>query len=118
MEYQAKERRKLEVLLEPFIEESAYVRWTLDAGILAHLTNRVLPETSFWDELQQKEYRSVSKFYRKENKFLKLENSKEALYKAQGMSTGKKNDLGEATENTKGKEKRKGNEKRAKSPNI
>ena len=62
--------------------ESAYVKWMLDAGVLSHLTNRVLLETPFWDELQQKECRSVSKFYVKENKFLKLENSKEALHKA------------------------------------
>ena len=60
----------------------------------------------------------MSKFYRKENKFLKLENSKEALYKAQGMSTGKKNDLGEATENTKGKEKRKEMRSELKAPTF
>ena len=53
----------------------------------------------------------MSKFYRKMNKFLKLENSKEALHKAQRMSTSKKNNPGEATENNKGKDKRKGDEK-------
>ena len=46
---------------------------------------------------------------------MKLENSKEALHKAQGTLISKKNDPGEATENSKGKNKRKGNEKRAKS---
>ena len=49
------------------------------------------------------------------NKFLKLENSKQAFYKAQGTSTSKKNDQGEATESNKGKEKRKAEGKRAKS---
>ena len=91
------------------------MRWTLEGGILAHLTNGVLPETPFWEELQQKECRSVSEFYRKANKFLKLENSKDALHKAQGMSTSKKNDPGEATENNMSKEKRKREEKRVKS---
>ena len=36
----------------------------------------------FWDKLQQKECRIVSEFYKKANKFLKLENSKEVLHKA------------------------------------
>ena len=76
----------------------------------------MLPETPFWDELKQKECKSVNEFYRKANKFLKLENSKEALHKAQGTSTSKKNDLGEMPENYKCKEKRKGEEKRAKTP--
>ena len=87
-----------------------------DVGALAHLINRVLPEIPFWDKLQQKECRSVSEFYRKTNKFLKLENSKEALHKAQGMSTNKKNDPGEALDGNKSKEKRNGQEKWVKSP--
>ena len=58
------------------------VRWAPDAGVLAHLTNRVLPETPFWDELQQKECRSMSEFCKKTKKFLKLENLKKALHKA------------------------------------
>ena len=62
--------------------ELSKVRWPLDVGILAHLTNGVLLETSFWDELQQKECKSVSEFYEKHSKSLKLENSKEALHKA------------------------------------
>ena len=45
---------------------------------------------------------------------MKLENSKEALHKAQGTPISKKNDLGEATESNTGKEKRKGEEKRVK----
>ena len=54
-----------------------------DTSVLAHLTSRVLPETPLWDELQQKECQSVSEFYGKANKFLKLENSKGTLQ--QGM---------------------------------
>ena len=46
---------------------------------------------------------------------MKLENSKEALHKAQGTPTRKKNDPREATENNKGKEKRKEDDKRVKS---
>ena len=57
----------------------------------------------------------MGEFYRKANKFLKLENSKEALYKAQGASTSKMNDEGKASESNKGKEKRKAEEKRTKS---
>ena len=57
----------------------------------------------------------MSEFYIKENKFLKLENSYEALHKAQGMSTNKKNDPREALDGNKGKGKRKGEEKQAKS---
>ena len=61
--------------------------------------------------LQQKECRSVTEFYRKANKFLKLENSKEALNKAQRTPTSKKNDPEEAVERNKGKEKRTGEDK-------
>ena len=50
-------------------------------------------------------------FYRKVNKFLKLENYKEALHKAHGTSTNKKNDPGEVANSNKGKDKRKGDEK-------
>ena len=41
------------------------------------------------------ECRSVSEFYKKASKFLKLENSKEALYKTQEAITSKRNDQGE-----------------------
>ena len=66
--------------------------WSPDAGILDNLTNGVLPETLFWDELQQKECQSVGKFYKKARKYLKLEDSKEALCEIEGTKTGKKND--------------------------
>ena len=73
-----------------FTIKQAMVRWAPDASFLVHLTNGVLPETPFWDELQQKECRSVSEFYKKVSKFLKLKNSKEALYKALEATTSKK----------------------------
>ena len=63
-----------------------FLTWSPDTGVLAHLTNGVFPETPFWDELQQKECSSVSEFYKKANKFLKLEDSKEALRKVEGAS--------------------------------
>ena len=111
-----KKGESLKSYLNHFTKKSTYVRWIPDVGILAHLTNGLLTETPFWDELQQKECRSVSEFYRKVNKFLKLEHSKDALHKTQGTSTSKKNDPGEAAKNNKGNEKRKGDEKRTKSP--
>ena len=89
--------------------------WSPDDGILAHLTNGVLPKTLFWDEIPQKKYRSVSEFYRKASKFLKLEDSKKALHKAEGAVASQKNDLGEVLDN-KSKDKRIGEDKRAKSP--
>ena len=49
----------------------------------------------------------MSEFYRKANKFLKLEISKEALHKAEGMKTNKKKDPGEAPDGNKGKKKKK-----------
>ena len=58
----------------------------------------MLLETPFWDKHQQKECTSVSEFYKKASKFLKLENSKEALYEAQEATTSKKNDEGENAE--------------------
>ena len=77
-----------------------------DARFLAHLTNGVLPETPFWDELQQKECKSVNEFYKKASKFLKLENSKEALNKVQRASSSKKSDQGDKAEKRRAKEKR------------
>ena len=47
----------------------------------------------------------MSEFYKKANKFLKLENSKEALHKAQRMLTNKKNDPREALDGNKAEEK-------------
>ena len=72
--------------------ELSRVRWAAGARVLAHLTNGVQPETPFWDKLQQKECKSVSEFYKKANKFLKLENSTEALTKVQGTSSSRKSD--------------------------
>ena len=96
-----KKDESLKSYLNHFMEESSYVISTPDASVLAYLTNGVVPETPFWDELQQKECKSVNEFYRKVNKFLKLENSKEAPHKTQGTSI----------DGNKGKEKRKEEEK-------
>ena len=41
----------LKFYLNCFTVESSNVRWAPDVGILAHLTNGVLPETLFWDKL-------------------------------------------------------------------
>ena len=42
---------------------------------------------------------SVNEFYRKASKFQKLEDSKEALRKAEGVASSKKNDLCEVPDN-------------------
>ena len=97
-----------------FNEMSNFMMWSPDVRVLAHLTNGVLPETPFWDELQQKECRSVSEFYRKASKFLKLKDSKEALRKAEGAIASNKNDLGEAPDN-KSKDKQRREDKWVKS---
>ena len=76
-----KKGENLKSYINRFYEMSNFVTWSSDARILAHLKNGVLPETSFWDELQQKECRSIDKFYRKARKYLKLKDSKEALRK-------------------------------------
>ena len=90
----------------------------LDVGVLAHITNGVLLETLFWDELQQKECKSVSEFYKKANKYLKLENSKEALHKAKESSTSKKVSQEKKVEEKKRGEKRKTGKRRDKNPNY
>ena len=50
-----KKGETLKSYIDHLNEMSNFVTWSPDAGILAHLTNGVLPETPFWDELQQKE---------------------------------------------------------------
>ena len=57
----------------------------------------------------------MSEFYKKARKFLKLENLKKTLHKAQEASTSKKNDQEEKAENKKGSEERRAGEKRGKS---
>ena len=74
-----KKGESLKSYLNHFTMELSRVRSALDAGVLSHLINGVLPETPFWDKLPQKECKSVSEFYKKATKFLKLENSKEAF---------------------------------------
>ena len=87
-----KKGETLQSYINYFNEMSNFVVWSLVAGILAHLTNGVLLKTAFWDELQQKECRSVDEFYRKACKYLKLEDFKDALRKADRATTGKKTD--------------------------
>ena len=58
-----------------FNDMSNFMTWSPDAWIVAHLLNGVLPKTPLWDELQQKECWRVDEFYRKANKYLKLEDS-------------------------------------------
>ena len=82
-----KKGETLKSYINRFNEMSNFVTWSLNAGVLAHLTNGVLPKTLFWDELQQKECQSVDDFYRKACKYLKLEDSKVALSKAEGAAT-------------------------------
>ena len=71
----------------------------------------VLPETPFYDVLQQKECQRVDSFYRKTCKYLKLEDSKEALRKAEGAAANKKNDLGIVPDGSKEQDKRRGEDK-------
>ena len=47
-----KKGENLKLYINCFNEISNFVTWSSDARILAHLTNGVLPETPFWDELQ------------------------------------------------------------------
>ena len=54
-------------------------------------------------------------FYRKARKYLKLEESKEALLKAEGMTANKKNGPGTMPNSSKRQDKRRGKDKQAKS---
>ena len=98
-----KKGETLKSYINSFNDMSNFMTWSLDVGILAHLTNGVLLETLFWDELQQKEFQSMYELYRKAHKYLKLEDSNEAMCKTKGMTTNKKNDLGAGVEARKGR---------------
>ena len=110
-----KQGETLKSYINYFNDMSNFVTWSPDARILAHLTNGVLLEISFWDELQQKECRKVDEFYRKACKYLKLEDTKEALCKIKGTTTGKNNNLERGVDDQKRQGKRRGENKRAKS---
>ena len=73
------------------------------------------PWDLFWDELQQKKFWSVNEFYRKAHKYLKLEDSKEALRKAEWEPANKKNNPRIVPIGSKEQDKRQGEDKRAKS---
>ena len=89
-----------------FNDMSNFITWSPDVRIVARLMNKVLPETPFWDKLQQKECRSVDKFYRKARKHLKLKDSKEALRKTEGTTTDKKTDPKTGVDGQNGQDKR------------
>ena len=57
----------------------------------------------------------MNEFYRKAHKYMKLEDSKKALHKAEGVAANKKNDLETVPDDNKGQDKRRGEDKRAKS---
>ena len=110
------EGESLKSYLNQFVTELSSVRWALDARVLAHLTNKVLLETLFQDELQQNECKNVSEFYIKVIKYLKLENSKKALCKAKEPSTSKKTSQENKIEDKKKGKKRKTGEKTIQKP--
>ena len=111
-----KKGETLKPYINRFNEMSNFMIWSLDAGILAYPTNGVLSKTPFWDKLQQKECQSIDEFCKKTHKYLKVEDSREALRKIEGMTTDKKNDLGVGVKGQKGQDKRRGEDKRARSP--
>ena len=57
----------------------------------------------------------MEEFYRKAHKYLKLEDSTEALCKAEGAATNKKNNPGTVPDGSKGQDKRRGEDKQDKS---
>ena len=59
----------------------------------------------------------MDEFYRKARKYLKLEDSKEALRKVEKAATNKKNDLEIVSDGGKGQDKRWGEDKRTKNLN-
>ena len=110
------ENKSLKSFLNRFTTKLSRVRWALDARVLAHLTNGVPPDTPLQDELQQKECKSVNKFYSKASKYLNFESTKEALYKAKEPIMGKDVGQGKKNKENKGGEKRKTKEKEDRSP--
>ena len=95
------EGESLKSIINRFTIDLSKVRWAPDFGVLAHLTNGILLETPLLDELQQKEYKSMSEFYHKASKYLKLERSKEALKKFKESATSKKTSQGKKNKEKK-----------------
>ena len=58
----------------------------------------------------------MEEFYRKVHKYLKFEDSKEALPKAEEVAANKKNNPRIVSDNNKGQDKRRGEDKQTKSP--
>ena len=106
-----KKGETLKSYINRFNNMSNFITWSPNVGILVHLMNGVLLKTPFWDELQQKECRNVDGFYRKARKYMKLEDSKEALCKMEGMTTSKNNDPRPGINSQKGQDKRRGEDK-------
>lgn len=82
----------LKSYINHFNAEFLKVSYALDVGVLAHLTSGVLPKIRFWDDLQDKDCKTLPEFYRMAGKYLRIENIQEALDTAKDFSIGKKND--------------------------
>ena len=83
-----RENKSLKCYLARFNVELAHVAYTLDKGVLMHVTSGVLPESKLWEELLEQECRMLIDFYRKVGKYLRIESSKEALHKSKEPKSG------------------------------
>ena len=59
----------------------------------------VRPDTPFWDKLQKDECKSLSEFYRRAEKIMCLDSSREAIQAGKSTPTEKNNDNGKKWKN-------------------
>ena len=68
-------------------------------GVMTTAISRVRPDTPFWDKLQKEECKSLAKFYRRTNKIMHLETSREAIQMRKPDPVKKNKDNGKKRKN-------------------
>ena len=68
--------------LKRFNDEASRVYSEHEGRVVFAVMSGVRPKTKLWNDLQERDYRTLEEFYAKAEKYLRVENAKEALGKA------------------------------------
>ena len=63
-------------------------------GVMMEAISGVRPDTPFWDKLEKDECKSLSEFYRRTNKIIRLETVRKATQVGKSTPSKKNNDNG------------------------
>ena len=76
-----REGETLKSYLKHFNDEAAKVHSVPEDGVLFAAMGGVCPKTKLWNDLQERDCRTLEEFYARAEKYLRVENTEEALGK-------------------------------------